>query len=118
MNKPSIYHMQGYNCAEALIKTYNEEFDQNIPIALGSGMGSGVTVGSLCGAINAAIMVVGFIKGRNDNQSVNEARMYSNILMKKIKAEYNSEICIDLKRSGVSCDDIIDFSYEAMKEIL
>ena len=25
MTEPSVYHSQGYNCAEALIKSYNEE---------------------------------------------------------------------------------------------
>ena len=27
MTKPSIYHSQGYNCAEAIIKSYNEELE-------------------------------------------------------------------------------------------
>ena len=44
MTKPSIYHSQGYNCAEANIKSYNEEVNTNIPVALGSGMGTGMTV--------------------------------------------------------------------------
>ena len=28
MTKPSVYHSQGYNCAEALIKSYNEDIKQ------------------------------------------------------------------------------------------
>ena len=64
MTKPSVYHSQGYNCAEALIKSYNEEHNTNIPISLGSGMGTGMTVGSLCCAVNAAAMIVGYIRKR------------------------------------------------------
>lgn len=62
MTKPSEYHKQGYTCAEAIIKSYNEEHNTDIPVALGSGMGTGVTVGSLCGAVNAAVLVLGYIR--------------------------------------------------------
>ena len=54
MTKPSVYYSQGYTCAEALIKSYNDEHNTDIPIALGSGMRVGMIVGSLCGAVNAA----------------------------------------------------------------
>jgi len=118
MTKPSVYHSQGYNCAESLIKSYNEEHHTNIPVSLGSGMGSGVTVGSLCGAVNAAAMIVGYIKGRENIGEANEARGYARELMKRVRGKFNSEICIDLKRDKVSCDEIIDFSYEALKDIL
>ena len=118
MTKPSVYHNQGYNCAEALIKSYNEEFNTNIPVALGSGMGTGVAVGSLCGAVNAAVLVTGFIKGREDSSSTNEARKYSKEIMRRVRAQYNTEICANLKKNKVSCSEIIDFSYNALKEVL
>ena len=118
MTKPSVYHRQGYTCAEALIKSYNEEHNTDIPIALGSGMGTGMTVGSLYGAVNAAAMIVGYIKGRENSGEANEARGYARELMKRVREKFNSEICIDLKRDKVSCDEIIDFSYEALKDVL
>lgn len=118
MTKPSVYHQQGYTCAEAIIKSYNEEHNTNIPVSLGSGMGVGMTVGSLCGAVNAAAMVVGFIKGREDSSISNEARSYSRELMTRVRAKYNTEICSELKRNKVSCGEIIDFSYEALNELL
>lgn len=118
MTKPSEYHKQGYTCAEAIIKSYNEEHNTDIPVALGSGMGTGVTVGSLCGAVNAAVLVLGYIKGREDNSQSNDARVYSRELMNRVRDKYNSEICLDLKKNKVSCSEIIDFSYDALKEIL
>ena len=105
MTKPSVYHSQGYNCAEALIKSYNEEHNTDIPVSLGSAMGTGMTVGSLCGAVNAAAMIVGYIG-------------YARELMSRVRGKFNSEICADLKRNKVSCAEIIDFSYEALKEVL
>ena len=118
MTEPSMYHSQGYNCAEAIIKSYNEEFNTNIPVALGSGMGTGMTVGSLCGAVNAAVLVASFIKGRENSDSPNEARAYSRELMKNIRENFDSEICLELKQNGVSCAEIIDHSYDALKELL
>lgn len=118
MTKPSVYHRQGYTCAEALIKSYNEEHDEHIPVALGSGMGTGMSVGSICGAVNAAAMIVGYVKGRESNEDKNEARGYSKELMNRVRGKYNSEICKELKQNKVSCADIIDFSYEALNDIL
>lgn len=118
MTKPSEYHKQGYTCAEAIIKSYNEEHSTDIPVALGSGMGAGVTVGSLCGAVNASVLIIGYIKGRNSKLEENEARTYSRELMTRIREKYSSEICLDLKRSKVGCGEIIDFSYDALNDLL
>ncbi|OJT76063.1 C-GCAxxG-C-C family (seleno)protein, partial [Clostridioides difficile] len=71
MTRPSIYHSQGYTCAEALIKSYNEEHNTDIPISIGSGMGVGMNVGSVCGAVNAAVVIIGYLNGRNSNLDEN-----------------------------------------------
>lgn len=118
MMKPSVYYNQGYTCAESLIKSYNEEHNLDIPISIGSGMGVGMTVGSVCGAVNAAIVIIGYIKGRNNRLEQNDARKYSKQLMEKVRAKYNTELCLDLKRNKIGCDEIINFTYDALNEIL
>lgn len=118
MTRPSVYHSQGYTCAESMIKSYNEEHNTDIPVAIGSGMGIGMTVGSLCGSVNAAVVIIGYLKGRNDSSDQNEARKYSNALMKNVKEKYNTELCSELKKSKVGCAEIIDFTYDALNEIL
>lgn len=118
MQKPSIYHKQGFNCAESLIKAYNEEHNTDIPVALGSGLGTGVMVGSICGAVNAAVLIIGYLKGRSDSSEANEARTYSKQLMLKIREKYNTDLCLVLKQNKVSCPEIIDFTYEQLNEIL
>ena len=35
----SDYFMEGLNCAESVIKAYNEEFGTDIPIRVASGLG-------------------------------------------------------------------------------
>lgn len=118
MTKPSVYHSQGYTCAESIIKSYNEEHNTDIPISIGSGMGVGMTVGSICGAVNASVVVIGYLKGRDDKLDQNEARKYSKELMTKVKEKYNTEICKELKQNKISCSEIIDFSYDALNEVL
>lgn len=118
MTKPSVYHSQGYTCAESIIKSYNEEHNTEIPVSIGSGMGVGMTVGSICGAVNASVVVIGYLKGRDDKLDQNEARKYSKELMTKVREKYNTEICKELKQNKISCSEIIDFSYDALNEVL
>jgi len=38
--------------------------------------------------------------------------------MNKVREKYDTEICADLKRSRVGCEEIINFTYDALNEIL
>lgn len=116
--KASEYHKQGFTCGEAMIKAYNDEHNTNIPISLGSGMGTGFTVGSVCGAVGAATVIIGSLKGREDSSEQNDARSYTKKLMLDVKDKFGTEICKDLKQKGVSCAEIIDYTYESLNKIL
>ncbi|MGL5088234.1 MAG: C-GCAxxG-C-C family (seleno)protein [Cetobacterium sp.] len=117
--KIKIDYIKGQlNCAESVIDAFNKNNGTSIPVALGSGMGGGATVGSLCGAVNAAVLVIGFLKGRETYSEENNARTLSNQLLNEIKEKFNSEICIDLKKSGISCKEIVSFTYDKLEEIL
>ncbi len=118
MTRPSIYHSQGYTCAEALIKSYNEEHNTDIPISIGSGMGVGMNVGSVCGAVNAAVVIIGYLNGRNSNLDENIARKYSRELLNRVRNKYSSEICVSLKKNKVTCEEIINFTYDALNDML
>lgn len=118
MEKASDYRALGYNCAEAVIKKYNDDFNTDIPVCAGSGMGGGAFSGSLCGSINGAIIVIGFLKGRNDSSEKNNTVKYVHKLMTTIKEKYSTELCRELKANGVSCAEIIDYSYEVLKDVL
>lgn len=116
--KASNYYNQGYNCAESIIKKYNEEFNDNIPLTIGSGMGAGSCSGSMCGAINGSIIVIGYLYGRIDNNESNKANKYVRQLMAAVKEKYSTELCRELKAQKISCQEMIDFSYEILKDIL
>ncbi|MGL5051276.1 MAG: C-GCAxxG-C-C family protein, partial [Fusobacteriaceae bacterium] len=71
-----------------------------------------------CGAVNAAAIVIGAVKGRVNPEDSNDARVLVNELMKSVKEKYKSEICLDLKKSGVDCSDIVEFVYQELDRIL
>lgn len=119
MNDKKITYVKGQlNCAETIIDAFNKEYNLEIPVAIGSGMGLGLTTGSVCGAVNAAAVIIGFLKGRNSKDETNEARELVNKLMKMVKEKYNSEICFDLKSNKIDCQEIIEFVFEKTGTIL
>ena len=118
MKKAIDYYKEGYNCAEAIIKAFNTEHNKNIPVALGSPFGSGMTVGSTCGAITASLIVIGALKGREDSNVLNETRKDTRALLKNIKDKYGSLDCIELKKQGISCEEIVRETYEVLNQIM
>ncbi|SEF71271.1 C_GCAxxG_C_C family probable redox protein [Caloramator fervidus] len=118
MKTATDFHKEGYNCAEAIIKSANEKFNLNIPIKLGSALGTGMAVGSTCGAITAAAVVLGHIKGRNSASEKNLARSPMKELMKMICENYGTDKCLDLKKNGISCSEIIDFVDKKLEDLI
>ena len=110
------YHKQGYNCAESVIKAFNEEHDFNIPVSMASPFGSGMTVGSTCGAVTGSLMALGSLKGREEATTSNGSRKYTKEIMNKIKEKYGTFECLELKKKGVSCNEIIEYAYNMLKE--
>ncbi|GIM29519.1 oxidoreductase [Clostridium polyendosporum] len=103
------YYNKGYNCGEAIIKSVNKKNDTNIPVSIGSPLGRGMSVGSVCGAVAAGVVTIGFLKGRNNASEENNASKHSRDLMNKVKEKFGVETCIELKRKGVSCNEIVKF---------
>lgn len=112
------FHKEGYNCAEAIIKSANEKYNLDIPVNLGSAFGSGMAVGSTCGAVTAAAIVLGHLKGRSEATERNLARMPMKELMKVINETYGTDNCLALKKNGVPCDEIIEFVDKKLNDYL
>lgn len=110
------YHKQGYNCAESVLKAFNEENGLNIPVSIASPFGAGMTVGSTCGAVTGALMVLGALKGREEVTAKNESRKCTKEIMNKVKEKYGTFECLQLKKKGVSCNEIIEYTYNMLKE--
>ncbi|MFA6939723.1 MAG: C-GCAxxG-C-C family (seleno)protein [Clostridiaceae bacterium] len=116
MAKVLEYHKQGYNCAESIIKAFNEEKGLNIPVQIASPFGTGMTIGSTCGAVTGSLIALGALKGREEASNKNESRKYTKEIMTKIKEKYGTFECLELKKKGVSCSEIIEYTYDILKE--
>ncbi|MGL4392923.1 MAG: C-GCAxxG-C-C family (seleno)protein [Fusobacteriaceae bacterium] len=116
--KVSEYHSQGFNCGESMIQKYNDDFKENLQVSICSGMGSGCVVGSLCGAINAAVIIIGVTHGRLLPGIKNPAREISKKYMETMQEKFGSELCKDLKGKKMTCDEIMDCSYDELLKIL
>ncbi|MCY6355599.1 C-GCAxxG-C-C family (seleno)protein [Clostridium sp. ZS2-4] len=116
MSKAVEFYKEGYNCAESIIKALNEEKNLNIPVSVATPFGGGMAVGSTCGAITGAMIAVGAIKGRDSAEESNQVRTISKEVMNKIKEDYGTFNCIELKKNGVSCTEIIEYTYEILKK--
>lgn len=118
MNKALQFHKEGYNCAESMIKAVNEEKELNVPVSIASPFGTGMSVGDTCGAITGALMVLGAIKGRESSEEKNFSISIAREIMKEIKEEYGTFQCKELKKNGVSCKEIIGYTYEALQKYI
>ncbi|MFT8316198.1 MAG: C-GCAxxG-C-C family (seleno)protein [Clostridium sp.] len=116
MKKVTEFHKEGYNCAESIVKAINEEKGLNIPVSIASPFGGGMTVGATCGAITGTLMAIGALKGRESGKEANATRKLTKELINKVKEKYGTFECLELKKNGVSCDEIIEYSYDILKE--
>ncbi|EJO5346551.1 C-GCAxxG-C-C family protein [Clostridium botulinum] len=118
MSRVLEIHKEGFNCAESIIKALNEEKNLNIPVSVASPFGGGMTVGSTCGAITGGLMALGAIKGREECKSKNQSMAFAKQVMLKVKDRYNTFDCRELKKKGISCDEMIEFVYNTVKEYI
>ena len=109
-------HKEGYNCAESIIKAFNEDTNLDIPVSMASPFGGGMAVGGTCGAITGTLMAVGALKGRNTSEEKNNSRTITKEVITKVKEEYGTIECIELKKKGVTCEAIIKFTYDILSD--
>jgi C_GCAxxG_C_C family probable redox protein len=116
MKKVIEFHREGYNCAESILKAFNEDTGSEIPIAIASPFGGGMTIGNTCGAITGTLMAVGALKGRNSSEEKNNSRVLTREIINKVKEKYGTLECIELKKKGITCDEIIEYAYNILNE--
>lgn len=109
------------NCAQAVMLTYAQELGltEEMAAALGSNFGGGMKCGKTCGAITAALMVLG-AKGVDSPTAISG-------FMKKMAANHNGLTdCADLLKLNAQnggqkkphCDNMICEAIELMEEYL
>jgi C_GCAxxG_C_C family probable redox protein len=80
VNRAVTFFQQGFNCAQAILSVYAEQFelDRETALKLACGFGGGMRMGQTCGAVTAAFMVIGLKYGHDKVQDKEaKARTYS-----------------------------------------
>lgn len=131
-DKAKGYFAQGLNCAEAVMRTYLDMMDTNLPeevmtLATGFGGGMGKTKNT-CGAVTGAVMALGTTKGRQNpfeketpaERSKETQGIYPVFaeMVNEIKDNYGTIICSELtdphgdfdgKERRKSCQQIVGY---------
>ena len=101
-NQAVEYFNHGFNCAQAVLSAYCEEFGLaretalNLSCGLGAGMGR---LGHVCGAVSGAYLVIGLKFGQSlpdDKEAKEKTYALVQAFSKRFEARNGSTICRDL----------------------
>ena len=126
----------GFNCSQAILAAFCEDYDLDTETALkmSCGLGMGCRSGELCGAVSAAVLVVGLKYGNYlEDDSGAKANCYARTsqFIGKFKALHNSIVCRELlgqdasqadeqgyfNFSNVLCTDLVESAVRILEEL-
>jgi len=134
------FFSEGYNCSQAVIAAFSEmhKLDENTALKLATGLGSGMRVGSVCGVVSGAIIVIGLLFGngiQNDATAKEKTNKLVEMFIKRFENDSDSIYCKDILNYDVSkeeelaiikekslfttiCPDVIGKAIDILEEIL
>ena len=118
-----LLHGEGYNCAQCVLCSCGKYtgIDRDTALAVAAGFGGGVRCGEICGAISGAVMALGLANPYTDGAD-REAMMKTASLTKACSAAFREKYgvvrCLDLKRAGISCDELIALGAETAEKLI
>lgn len=98
---------KGFNCSQAVLGTFSEQFDLDCETAckVATGFGGGMRMGSTCGAVTGAFMVLGLKYGNaTAKNKESKANTYKKIeeFTNRFKTRSNSVVCRELLGCDIS----------------
>ncbi len=93
---------QGYNCSQAVLSSYCEQFglDYELALKIATGFGGGMHINGTCGAVTGAFMVLGLKYGNTKQNKDAKEKTYRKVM------QFANRFT---KRNGsVKCHDLID----------
>ena len=114
--KATALHECGFNCAQSVLGALGSYtgLDENTAMSLAGGFGGGVSCGEICGAASGAVMALGLVCpfDASDAQSRTKVRKLSAEFNRQFRENFGCIRCIDLKRNGKPCSELIEFAAE------
>ena len=121
--KATALHESGFNCAQSVLGALGvyTGLDEKTALSIAGGFGGGVSCGEICGAASGAVMALGLV-----NPYDNAGDAASRARVRKLSAEFNRKFrenfgcirCIDLKRNGKPCPELISFAAELAETMI
>ena len=113
----------GYNCAQSVLAALGSYtgLDEKTALSVAGGFGGGVRCGEICGAASGAVMALGlaFPYAHVDDA---EAKARIAKLAMTMNRDYSNQFgcirCQDLKRNGISCEELIAWAAKHAEEII
>lgn len=100
----------GFNCSQAVIGVFAEEFglDKSTALKIATSFGGGIRKGEVCGAVTGALMALGLKCGHcieGDLETKNKAYSLTKEFIKKFEDKNETIICKKLLGYDVSKED-------------
>ncbi len=100
----------GFNCSQAVLGSYCEEFglDRETAFKIATGFGGGMHIDSVCGAVTGAFMVLGLKYGNTTAEDkAAKAKTYEKVIeyTSRFKARNGSVVCKELLGCDISRPD-------------
>lgn len=116
-------HTEGFNCAQCVLCSCGKYtlLDRDTALAVSGGFGGGVRCGEICGAITGAVMAVGLANPFTDGEdrtAMTRIAQLSKGCSAAFREKYGAVRCLDLKRAGISCDELIAFGAETAEKLI
>ena len=116
-------HGEGFNCAQCVLSACGKYtgLDRACALSLACGFGGGVRCGEICGAISGAVMAIGASEpaaGAGDREAMTRVAALTKRCTGAFREKYGNLRCLDLKRSGVPCDELIAFGAETAEKLI
>ena len=109
-------HGEGFNCAQCVLCACRKYtgLDRETSVSVAAGFGGGVRCGEICGAISGAVMAI----GASEKETTARVAALTKRCTGAFREQFGYVRCLDLKRAGVPCDDLIAFGAGTAEKLI
>ena len=104
------------NCAQAVLLAFADELqiEKESLVSIGSAFGAGMGEGETCGAVSAALMVIGLKNGKSHSsvELKEHVKQLSGIFKSEFEKQYGSLKCKDLIGVDLKNDEGYEIAHE------